>query len=245
MGGVDRQDQNVGLYRCGINSKKWWWPILLYLIDMCVQQTWQLYRRLYESAIFPKDQLAVRREIANIWLKQAPVNSRTGRKGGKYAALDKRVPPHVRFDGNSHFIEKKKKQKNRLGALLVTWNAVNAVSNVKLVCMIAALFISILSEWICPYVKHVSHFDNRNDQFMWFVIFFLLFPLFFFFFFFTRCICIYTSILYNKWRKSQCKAFVTHPYYLSYVSSCLLYLYCAFCNISQQQNNIPRVHEGS
>ena len=29
MGGVDRLDQNVGLYRCGINSKKWWWPILL------------------------------------------------------------------------------------------------------------------------------------------------------------------------------------------------------------------------
>ncbi|KAK3784686.1 hypothetical protein RRG08_012141 [Elysia crispata] len=58
MGGVDRLDQNVGLYRCGINSKKWWWPTLLYLIDMCVQQTWQLYRRLHESAIFPKDQLA-------------------------------------------------------------------------------------------------------------------------------------------------------------------------------------------
>ena len=109
MGGVDRLDQNVGLYRCGINSKKWWWSILLYLNDMCVQQTWQLYRRLHESAIFPKDQLAVRREIANIWLKQAPVNSRTGRKGGKYAALDKRVPPHVRFDGNSHFMEKTEK----------------------------------------------------------------------------------------------------------------------------------------
>ncbi|KAK3790219.1 hypothetical protein RRG08_051504 [Elysia crispata] len=77
MGGVDRLDQNVGLYRCGINSKKWWWPILLYLIDMCVQQTWQLYRRLHESAIFPKDQLA------------------------------------VRFDGNSHFIEKKTEKQAR------------------------------------------------------------------------------------------------------------------------------------
>ncbi|KAK6188726.1 hypothetical protein SNE40_004845 [Patella caerulea] len=110
MGGVDRLDQNIGLYRCGINSKKWWWSLLLYLIDMCVQQTWHLYRNLPQFAAFPKDQLAVRREISKIWLMQAPPLSKPGRRGGKYASLDKRIPPQIRFDGQGHFIEKSDKQ---------------------------------------------------------------------------------------------------------------------------------------
>ncbi|XP_053389577.1 piggyBac transposable element-derived protein 3-like [Mercenaria mercenaria] len=57
MGGVDRMDQNVGKYRISIRSKKWWWPIFAYCIDLTVQQTWHLYRSSAASRIRPLDLL--------------------------------------------------------------------------------------------------------------------------------------------------------------------------------------------
>ncbi|KAK6178191.1 hypothetical protein SNE40_013001 [Patella caerulea] len=41
---------------------------------------------------------------------QAPPVSKPDRRGGKYALLDKRIPPQITFDGQGHFIEKNDKQ---------------------------------------------------------------------------------------------------------------------------------------
>ena len=99
MGGVivNRLDQNVEDYRSGIRSKKWWWPLMLYCLDVTVQQAWHLYRALPESSVFSKDLLCVRREIAKVWLMKLPKLTPT-KRGGKYPAIDKRVPPEIRFD---------------------------------------------------------------------------------------------------------------------------------------------------
>ena len=35
MGGVDRVYQNVGKCICRIGSKNWWWPLLLFFLDIC------------------------------------------------------------------------------------------------------------------------------------------------------------------------------------------------------------------
>lgn len=45
MGGVDRLDQNVAAYRIAYRGKKWWSSIFLWLIDVCVQNAWQLHRQ--------------------------------------------------------------------------------------------------------------------------------------------------------------------------------------------------------
>ncbi|KAJ4441104.1 hypothetical protein ANN_10954, partial [Periplaneta americana] len=45
MGGIDRGDQNVSLYRTSIRGKKWYFPIIAHLIDVAEQNTWLLYRR--------------------------------------------------------------------------------------------------------------------------------------------------------------------------------------------------------
>ncbi|XP_026682857.1 piggyBac transposable element-derived protein 3-like [Diaphorina citri] len=44
MGGVDRFDQNVSLYRVSIRGKKWYFPTIIDCLDTAEQNAWQLYR---------------------------------------------------------------------------------------------------------------------------------------------------------------------------------------------------------
>ena len=43
MGGVDRCDQNISLYRIGVKSRKWWWPLFIWIPDMIMQNCWLFY----------------------------------------------------------------------------------------------------------------------------------------------------------------------------------------------------------
>ena len=45
MGGTDRQDQNVNKYRINIRSKKWWWPLFSWGIDVTIQNAWIIFRQ--------------------------------------------------------------------------------------------------------------------------------------------------------------------------------------------------------
>ena len=44
MGGVDRLDQNIATYMIAHRSKKWWWPIFRFCVDLCASNTFQIYR---------------------------------------------------------------------------------------------------------------------------------------------------------------------------------------------------------
>ena len=44
MGGTDRQDQNVNRSRTSIHSKKWWWALFTWGLDVTVQNTWLIYK---------------------------------------------------------------------------------------------------------------------------------------------------------------------------------------------------------
>ena len=44
MGGVDRCDQNISLYRIGVKSRKWWWPLFIWIPDVIMQNCWLFYR---------------------------------------------------------------------------------------------------------------------------------------------------------------------------------------------------------
>jgi hypothetical protein len=43
MGGVDRADQNISVYRVSIRGKKWYFSLISHCIDMAEQNAWQLY----------------------------------------------------------------------------------------------------------------------------------------------------------------------------------------------------------
>lgn len=54
MGGVDLVDSLVALYRTTIRSKKWYHKIYFHLMDLCVVNSWLLYRRDCASCGVPK-----------------------------------------------------------------------------------------------------------------------------------------------------------------------------------------------
>ncbi|XP_070198852.1 piggyBac transposable element-derived protein 3-like [Littorina saxatilis] len=102
MGGVDRMDQNIENYRVSIRSKKWWWPLFMYCLDLSIQQAWHLYRQTDTSSEKGLDLLAFRRAVAKVYLARARSRPDAGR--GRPASLDKRLPTAVRFDRTDHLI---------------------------------------------------------------------------------------------------------------------------------------------
>ncbi|KAJ4435060.1 hypothetical protein ANN_23634, partial [Periplaneta americana] len=60
MGGIDRGDQNMSLYRTSIRGKKWYFPIIAHLIDVAEQSAWLLYRCNEENI----DHLSFQRRVA-------------------------------------------------------------------------------------------------------------------------------------------------------------------------------------
>ena len=44
MGGVNRMDQNISTYMIHLRSKKWWWPLFSFCVDVAVKNAFQLYR---------------------------------------------------------------------------------------------------------------------------------------------------------------------------------------------------------
>jgi hypothetical protein len=44
MGGVDRSDQNIGLYRTSIRGKKLYFSLVTHCLDMAPHNAWQLYK---------------------------------------------------------------------------------------------------------------------------------------------------------------------------------------------------------
>jgi len=113
MGGVDKMDEHVGNYRIGVRSKKWYWPILTWIIDVCVQNAWQLRRNSTGSK---QPQLEFRRELVQCYITRYGI----ARKGpgrplsSKRSLSNSRVPDELRYDRLDHLVintpDKKKKR---------------------------------------------------------------------------------------------------------------------------------------
>lgn len=108
MGGVDRMDQNVSLYRIGIRSKKWWWPMLAGFIDMAMQNAWLIYRVSDANRNRKLDQLAFRSEVVTVYLQRHVAERSTRSLSSRIRPsrnADIRVPSSIRFDGQDHVQE--------------------------------------------------------------------------------------------------------------------------------------------
>jgi hypothetical protein len=111
MGGTDRMDQNVANYRISIRSKKWYWPILTWLIDTCVHNAWQLRR----SAGNLQPQLDFRRELVITYIVRFGEASKgPGRPiTSKRSVSDSRVSDDIRYDGMDHLVVSTPQKKRR------------------------------------------------------------------------------------------------------------------------------------
>lgn len=72
MGGVDQLDANVAVYRIAVRGKKWYMPILLWTVDVVVNNAYLLSR----SHGYSGDRLQFRRELASSLIKE----NETGKK---------------------------------------------------------------------------------------------------------------------------------------------------------------------
>ncbi|KAK0061994.1 piggyBac transposable element-derived protein 3 [Biomphalaria pfeifferi] len=105
MGGVDRLDQNIATYRISIRSKKWWWPVVSFLLSASVNNAWMLYRLSPSYASQKLDLLEFTRRIANCYLQR-------DRSHHTLPSLATgQILPEVRFDGVQHIIESIPKQR--------------------------------------------------------------------------------------------------------------------------------------
>lgn len=97
MGGVDRLDANISTYRIAIRGKKWYIPIIFYLIDVAVNNA-TLLARFYSK---DTDTLEFRRSIArSLMLKYADKKKRPGPS----RRILSEVPPSVRRHNSDHMI---------------------------------------------------------------------------------------------------------------------------------------------
>nr|CAH7753299.1 unnamed protein product [Callosobruchus chinensis] len=95
MGGVDRGNQNISLYRISIRGKKWYFPFFAQCVDMAVHNAWQLHRCQGGKI----DQLEFRRALAGNLLE---TNKKDVKRGPS-----KRNPnqnAYSRYDGLNHLI---------------------------------------------------------------------------------------------------------------------------------------------
>lgn len=92
MGGVDRSDQNIGLYRTSIRGKKWYFPLICHCFDMALHNAWQLYK--YNGGQY--DHLTFRRVVARGLLETNKKSEKRGpcptpnsyRESSRYDKID-------------------------------------------------------------------------------------------------------------------------------------------------------------
>lgn len=100
MGGVDRADQNVAYYRVSMRTKKWWWPLFIWVLDAVIQNGWILYKKSTCHQSSSLDLLAFRRHIVRSYTLKYCSDQRSN---GRPQPLQTRVPNEVRLDRTGHF----------------------------------------------------------------------------------------------------------------------------------------------
>lgn len=100
MGGVDRADQNISLYRVALRGKKWYMPLIFHMLDMCEHNAWQLHRMQGGSL----DHLSFRRRVVISILEG---NQRKFSKRSKPSPLE---TADSRYDRMDHLIVTQEKQ---------------------------------------------------------------------------------------------------------------------------------------
>ena len=100
MGGVDRMDQNVSLYRIHVRGKKWYIPILWYFINLAVNNAWIFAR----DGCYKGDLLEFHSSIAEELVKTSRAPSLSNRYNMLVSSNSK--SSEKRYDNVGHTISK-------------------------------------------------------------------------------------------------------------------------------------------
>lgn len=113
MGGVDRLDQNVGKYRIAIRLKRWYWQMMMFPINVCANNAFQLYR--LSPAGQSKDShdfLSFTRYIVQTYLILGKASSSIAKRPECKLpmVLKKKLPDSIRLDEKGHYIVRNETQ---------------------------------------------------------------------------------------------------------------------------------------
>ncbi|KAG4075382.1 hypothetical protein HA402_009535 [Bradysia odoriphaga] len=108
MGGTDRMDQDIGRNRINIRGKKWYWPLLTWLIDAAIHNAWTLYK----SSGRKLTNFKFKRILARTYMQRFGLLPK--KKGRPFS---KGLPDEPRFDGLNHFVEFTRDKKRRQCAM--------------------------------------------------------------------------------------------------------------------------------
>lgn len=102
MGGTDRMDENIAQYRISVRGKKWWWCLFSWVVDICVQNAWQIHRKSGGSL----PQLDFRRSIVQAILKKHGIPPKgPGRTLTSSSSVTlNRVSDDLRYDSKDHLV---------------------------------------------------------------------------------------------------------------------------------------------
>ena len=147
MGGVDRADQNISCYRISIRSKKWWWSLFAWTIDMVVQNGWLLYRQFKKPDQPPLDLLGFHREIVNVvFSKFCSARATAGRPREQFFQLQRE---YVLMSATIIKIIIKNNHSHKKDVVNVEKIRENSAESVKLVCMTIVLKIGTAINSFC------------------------------------------------------------------------------------------------
>ena len=110
MGGVDRLDQNISSYMISHRSKKWWWPVFRFCLDLSVNNAYQLHRQQKRSEGERKlDLLGFRRSIVDTYYRclQKSITTNIFPSARKLS----KVSDEVRYDAINHWVGKGKQRR--------------------------------------------------------------------------------------------------------------------------------------
>lgn len=111
MGGTDVMDENVSRYRISIRSKKWWWCLFTWLIDVMIQNAWTLYKKGGHKLT----QLQFRREIVQVYLGRYGTERKgSGRPSIAISSVSlNRISDDLRYDQQNHLLSNTEGKKRR------------------------------------------------------------------------------------------------------------------------------------
>lgn len=99
MGGTDQMDENITRHRISIRSKKWWWSIFTWLLDVAIVNAWTVQRK----AGLNLTQLEFRRDIVQVYLtRYGELPKGPGRSLSLQTVPGKFMD--IRFDNIDHFV---------------------------------------------------------------------------------------------------------------------------------------------
>lgn len=111
MGGTDLMDENVSRYRISIRGKKWWNCLFTWIVDVCIQNAWQLNRKSGGKMT----QLMFRREIATTYLRSFGTPPKgPGRPRTSLSSVTmNRISDNLRYDKIDHLVSHTSGKKRR------------------------------------------------------------------------------------------------------------------------------------